>query len=71
MIFRLGDGSHGGEGDVSFFVEGDYFEVCTCDVSCNCIWLGAATHDSCDVFFAWHVASGPVQGRELLRPLER
>ena len=47
---------------MSFFVEGDYFEVCTCDVSCNCIWLGAATHDSCDVFFAWHVTSGNKDG---------
>jgi len=31
---------------VSFFVEGDYFEVCNCDVSCNCVWLGAANQDN-------------------------
>jgi len=43
---------------VSFIVEGEYFEVCNCDVSCNCVWLGAATHDNCDAMLAWHVASG-------------
>src|SRR5436189_4223 len=32
-----------GRVNVSFSVEGDYFEVCNCDVSCNCVWLGPAT----------------------------
>jgi hypothetical protein len=50
---------------VSFFVEGDYFEVCNCDVSCNCIWLGPATQDHCDVLFAWHVTSGDKDGVDL------
>ena len=53
------------EGDVSFSVEGDYFEVCNCDVSCNCIWLGAATQDNCDVLLAWHVTSGSKDGVDL------
>lgn len=43
---------------MSFVVEGDYFEVCNCDVSCNCIWLGPATQDTCDVLLAWHVTKG-------------
>jgi hypothetical protein len=50
---------------MSFFVEGDYFEVCNCDVSCNCIWLGAATQDHCDVFLAWHVTRGDKDGVDL------
>ena len=50
---------------MSFFVEGDYFEVCNCDVSCNCVWLGSATHDSCDVLLAWHVTSGSKDGVDL------
>jgi hypothetical protein len=50
---------------VSFVVEGDYFEVCNCDVSCNCVWLGAATHDHCDVMLAWHVTSGTKDGVDL------
>ena len=40
---------------MSFSVEGDYFEACSCDVSCNCVWLGLATKDTCDVLLAWHV----------------
>ena len=50
---------------MSFFVEGDYFEVCNCEVSCNCIWLGAATNDNCDVMLAWHVTSGNKDGVDL------
>jgi hypothetical protein len=50
---------------VSFFVEGDYFEVCNCDVSCNCVWLGEATHDNCDVYLAWHVINGDKDGVDL------
>jgi hypothetical protein len=42
-IFRQPTGASGEEGDMSFAVEGDYFEVCNCDVSCNCVWLGPAT----------------------------
>src|SRR5262249_39467218 len=40
-------------------------EVCTCDVSCNCVWLGPATNDSCDVLLAWHVVSGTKDGVDL------
>ncbi|MGE5287288.1 MAG: DUF1326 domain-containing protein, partial [Micromonosporaceae bacterium] len=50
---------------MSFSVEGDYFEVCNCDVSCNCVWLGPATQDHCDVLFAWHVTSGSKDGVDL------
>ena len=50
---------------MSFAVEGDYFEVCNCDVSCNCVWLGPATQDHCDVLLAWHVTSGSKDGVDL------
>jgi len=50
---------------MSFSVEGDYFEVCNCDVSCNCVWLGPATNDNCDVLFAWHITSGSKDGVDL------
>jgi hypothetical protein len=50
---------------VSFVVEGDYFEVCNCDVSCNCVWLGEATQENCDVMLAWHVTSGSKDGVDL------
>ena len=50
---------------MSFFVEGDYFEVCNCEVSCNCVWLGPATQDHCDLLLAWHVTSGNKDGVDL------
>ena len=50
---------------MSFSVEGDYFEVCNCDVSCNCVWLGPATGDSCDVLLAWHITRGDKDGVDL------
>src|SRR6266567_833986 len=53
------------EDRMSFSVEGNYFEVCSCDVSCNCVWLGEATHEGCDVLLAWHVSSGSKDGVDL------
>jgi len=50
---------------MGFAVKGDYFEACNCDISCDCIWLGTATQDFCDVFFAWHVAEGQKDGVDL------
>ena len=43
---------------MGFSVRGDYFETCSCDVSCSCIWLGPATQDACDLLLAWHVREG-------------
>ena len=50
---------------MSFVVEGDYLEACNCDVSCNCVWLGSATQDHCDVLLAWHVSNGNKDGVDL------
>ncbi len=47
---------------MGFSVKGDYFEACTCDVSCPCVWGRPATQDHCDVFAAWHVADGQKDG---------
>ena len=50
---------------MSFSVEGKYFEACSCEVSCPCIWLRPATEDACDVFFAWHITKGQKDGVDL------
>lgn len=50
---------------MSFSVEGDYFETCTCDVSCPCIFLAPATQDRCDLLLAWHVERGEAAGLTL------
>jgi hypothetical protein len=50
---------------MGFSVEGDYFETCTCEVSCNCIFLGPATLDHCDVAIGWHITRGESDGVDL------
>jgi hypothetical protein len=50
---------------MSFHVSGDYFESCTCQVSCPCIFLAPATENSCDVVLAWHIRSGEMDGIRL------
>jgi hypothetical protein len=50
---------------MSFSVHGDYFEACTCAVSCPCIFLNPATEDACDLLFAWHIDEGEMDGVDL------
>jgi hypothetical protein len=47
---------------MSFKVEGDYFEACTCRASCPCIMLSPATEDTCDAVLAWHITEGQKDG---------
>lgn len=47
---------------MSFSIEGDYFEACSCEVSCPCIWLRPADKDVCDLMLAWHVKAGQKDG---------
>jgi hypothetical protein len=48
-----------------FWLEGDYFDECTCEISCPCIFLNEATEDVCDGVFAWHIARGEKDGLDL------
>jgi hypothetical protein len=50
---------------MTFAVHGDYFEACTCAVSCPCIFLSPATEDTCDLLFAWHIDEGEMDGVDL------
>jgi len=50
---------------MSFKVEGDYFEACTCRASCPCIMLSPATEDTCDLVLAWHITEGQKDGVDL------
>ena len=50
---------------MSFHIDGDYFESCTCRVSCPCVFLAPATEDACDVHIAWHIRSGAMAGINL------
>jgi hypothetical protein len=50
---------------MAYWIEGDYFDACSCTVSCPCIFLNPATEDFCDNFFAWHIARGEMDGVDL------
>lgn len=50
---------------MSFRVEGDYFEACSCSVSCPCIFLSPATTGNCDVFFVWSISKGQMDSLDL------
>jgi|SRR6185503_1321537 len=39
-------------------LEGDYFEACSCDVVCPCLFLGNPDEEECDVTVAWHITKG-------------
>jgi hypothetical protein len=50
---------------MGFTIEGDYFEACSCAVSCPCVFLAPATEDACDLFIAWRVDCGERDGVDL------
>ena len=50
---------------MAFTLEGDYFDECTCKISCPCIFLNEATEDLCDGVFAWHIVRGDKDGLDL------
>ncbi|HEU0247493.1 MAG TPA: DUF1326 domain-containing protein [Gaiellaceae bacterium] len=50
---------------MAYWIEGDYFDACSCTVSCPCIFLNPATEDFCDNFFAWHISRGEMDGVDL------
>lgn len=50
---------------MTYAIEGDYFEGCNCDLSCNCIYLAPATREHCEVFFAWRINRGAKDGVDL------
>jgi hypothetical protein len=50
---------------MSWSLEGNYFENCSCDTVCPCTWSGltaAATHDRCLAMLAFHIDHGDIDG---------
>jgi len=37
---------------------GTYFETCTCDVACPCVFLSAPTNGNCTALVGWHIDNG-------------
>ncbi|MGI9303420.1 MAG: DUF1326 domain-containing protein [Gammaproteobacteria bacterium] len=46
-------------------LEGTYFEGCTCDTPCPCIFLQPPTKGFCEAFVGWHIARGHADGVSL------
>jgi hypothetical protein len=42
----------------SWKVAGSYFETCSCDVACPCIFLSPPTSGECTALLAWHIDQG-------------
>ena len=54
---RAGSGAvqAGGSG---WSLEGAYFEACSCEVVCPCIFQSAPSHGNCSVLYTWHIERG-------------
>jgi hypothetical protein len=39
-------------------LKGNYFEACTCDIVCPCIFLQPPTHGYCQALVGWHINKG-------------
>ena len=42
----------------SWWMKGDWFDVCSCDVPCPCSFAQAPTRNRCEGVLAWHVREG-------------
>jgi hypothetical protein len=43
-------------------LEGDWFDVCKCDIPCPCEFARAPTYGDCDGILVWHVRKGSYGG---------
>lgn len=46
-------------------LEGHYFESCTCDLVCPCIFLMPPTKGYCEAFIGWHIEKGHMGDTDL------
>lgn len=46
-------------------LSGTYFEACSCEVVCPCIFESAPSHGDCEVLYAWHIEHGNDQATSL------
>ena len=46
-------------------LKGNYFEACTCDLVCPCIFLMPPTQGYCEALVGWHIENGHMNGTKL------
>ncbi|MFA5900096.1 MAG: DUF1326 domain-containing protein [Hyphomicrobium sp.] len=49
--------THGGA-PADWSLSGTYFEACSCETVCPCIFESAPSHGTCSVLYAWHIGHG-------------
>jgi hypothetical protein len=42
-------------------ISGTYFEACSCDIACPCVFLSAPTNRECNALAGWHIDQGNLQ----------
>ena len=52
-------------GNPDWSVQGDYFEACTCDVACPCIFLMPPSKGHCEALVAWNIKKGHLDKTKL------
>ena len=43
---------------ISWKLQGSYFETCNCETACPCVWLQSPSEGDCKLLVAWHIDSG-------------
>ncbi len=51
--------------DAKWKVAGTYFEACSCNAACPCVFTGPPTDGECNALVAWHVDQGSFDGTRL------
>lgn len=46
-------------------LKGQYFEACSCEAACPCVFLSPPTEDDCTVLVGWHIEEGVFDGTHL------
>ena len=46
-------------------MKGSYFETCSCEVLCPCLFTSDPSHGDCTVLAAWHIDDGKFNGMNL------
>lgn len=44
--------------NLTWRLQGSYFETCNCETACPCVWLQPPSEGDCKLLVAWHIEAG-------------
>jgi len=50
---------------ISWKLQGSYFETCNCETACPCVWLQSPSEGDCKLLVAWHIENGHYEKQTL------